>query len=163
MVNTAQLIAKALIALYGSILFWVGLWTSLDVDFSKRSLQRDLCYTFVGLGLMVGADSFYSNAGVDGRFVCLRCMSVALLSQTPKLLRHLSCCSRFQKGKGLSYLRCSPCHSTPSANEESHDPCHSVHGPRCARKAYLCGAGVRRCAAAAYTHGTRGLPVVLAR
>ena len=62
-----QLIAKALIALYGSILFWVGLWTSLDLDFFKRSLQRDLCYTFVGLGLMVVADSFYSNAGVDGR------------------------------------------------------------------------------------------------
>jgi hypothetical protein len=38
----AQLIFKALCALYGSILFWVGLWTALDADFFQRSLQRDM-------------------------------------------------------------------------------------------------------------------------
>jgi hypothetical protein len=41
----AQLIFKALGALYGSILFWVGLWTSLDADFFQRSLQRDVTCT----------------------------------------------------------------------------------------------------------------------
>jgi len=82
--HAPQLIAKALVALYGSIFFWVGLWTSLDADFFPRSLERDLSYarpsapsatkcnilgmyTFIGLALMVAADSFYSNAGVDGR------------------------------------------------------------------------------------------------
>jgi hypothetical protein len=40
-----QLIFKALGALYGSILFWVGLWTALDADFFQRSLQRDMTYT----------------------------------------------------------------------------------------------------------------------
>jgi hypothetical protein len=64
-----QFIAKALIALYGSILFWVGLWTSLDTDFYPRSLQRDMSYTFIGLGFMIFADSFYANAGIDGRYI----------------------------------------------------------------------------------------------
>lgn len=87
---SAQLIFKALIALYGSILFWVGLWTSLDADFFPRSLQRDPTYTAVGLAFMIGADSFYSNAGVDGRYALTKSISDSLSRDSIQLLRRFA-------------------------------------------------------------------------
>lgn len=94
-----QLIVKALVALYGSILFWVGAWTILDIDTFPRSLQRDLSYTFAGLALMFAADSFYSNAGIDGRCGSRWEMQRSeSFTHTRQLLRRLAHRQRFQTG-----------------------------------------------------------------
>ena len=80
-------------ALYGSIVFWYGAWTQLDVGFSQDGYRwasdldgvnstndnpwctnsdlpyvpkRDAAYVAVGTLLLVATDSLYSNAGVGG-------------------------------------------------------------------------------------------------
>jgi len=141
--NFPQLIVKALVALYGSILFWVGAWTILDTDTFTRSLQRDLSYTFIGLLLMIAADSFYSNAGIDGR--CLRGglagggNATLPFAHTLQLLRGLARRQRFQKrAVAAASFNCLflPCRFFLMQLIQRF----AVHGPRCSRKKGSCGA-----------------------
>lgn len=80
-------------ALYGSIVFWYGAWTQLDVGFSQDGYpwasdpdgvnntaenpwctdsglpyvpKRDAAYVVIGTVVLIATDSLYSNAGVGG-------------------------------------------------------------------------------------------------
>lgn len=88
---TVSVYFRAVAALYGSILFWYGAWTQLDVGWSQDGYawaidrdgvngtrenpwcvgsglpynpKRDGAYVLVGTAVLVLTDSLYSNAGV---------------------------------------------------------------------------------------------------
>jgi hypothetical protein len=95
-VATVSTYARAAVALYGSIVFWYGAWTQLDVGFSQLGYRwasdpdtadgsfantqnpwcrgsdrqytprRDLTYVAVGLVLLLLTDGLYANSGVAG-------------------------------------------------------------------------------------------------
>lgn len=84
--HTLVLNFKAAIAIYSSIIFWVGTWDILSEPMSRLagggendsndpvyvllapSFQRELLYFFSGIFLMMITDTLYGNAGMPGTY-----------------------------------------------------------------------------------------------
>lgn len=50
---------RAFVAMYGSVFFWLGLWTIFDIDIWPTSASRNALYMLVGGVAMVLSDNFY--------------------------------------------------------------------------------------------------------
>ena len=63
----AKLYLTAFVSLFGSILFWVGLWDVLDIyTFTQyKKTNRDGCFAAVGVVLMYATGTFVSSSGLD--------------------------------------------------------------------------------------------------
>jgi hypothetical protein len=78
--NTISLHLRATIAIYGSVIFWVGGWNLLteayphpfdpDAKFQlfPDGMDRELFYAGLGLALMISTDTLYGNAGLSGGY-----------------------------------------------------------------------------------------------
>jgi hypothetical protein len=136
---------------------------------------------------MVAADSFYSNAGVDGRRAPSSSIADALSRGTTQLLRRVARRQRLQNGAACAHhsslrditttflFKCklpffatcrvlvSTCAFFVDCSAKAAPHAAAVHAVRCARKTCFRGSVLRCAAAAAAAHGPCGMPSVLAR
>lgn len=78
--QTIILNIRAAIAIYGSILFWIGTWNLLTEpqpygvreertwELLDDSFHRELSFLIIGIVLLVTTDTLYGNAGIQGGY-----------------------------------------------------------------------------------------------